>query len=62
MIQFLAIVPDIKSAIQVSGEGDARIKLDTSTTELPEVLKLVMYTGQLLKVTIEAEDDLTAGK
>lgn len=51
-IEFLASLPDIQSAISVGGDG-ARIKLDVPETDLPQVIKLVLFKGKLLKVRIE---------
>jgi hypothetical protein len=55
-IEFYATLPDIQSAISVGGDG-ARIKLDIPETDLPNVIKLVLHKGKLLKVKIEAVED-----
>lgn len=53
-ITFVASLPAIASALNISGNGDgARIKLDVPGTDLPQVLKLTLMTGQAFKVTIE---------
>jgi HSP20 family molecular chaperone IbpA len=52
-IEFMASLPAIQSAVSVSGNGDgARIKLDVPGTDLPQAIKLLLYTNQTFKVTI----------
>lgn len=54
---FIASLPPIQSAINVSGQGDgARIKLDIPQSELPAVINLQLLAGQTFKVTIEPEE------
>ena len=51
---FMASLPPIQSAINVSGHGDgARVKLDIPQSEMPAVLNLQLLCGQVFKVTIE---------
>ena len=53
-ICFLSSLPDIQSAINISGAGNgARLKLDVPETEIAEVIKLTLLRGKALKVTIE---------
>ncbi len=52
-IVFVASIPDIQSAISLSGEGSSRVKIDVSESEVAEVVKLLAYRGQSFKVTIE---------
>ena len=53
-ITFMASLPDIQSAINISGTGSgARIKLDVPETDIPNVALLMLLRGKLLKVTIE---------
>jgi hypothetical protein len=55
-IEFIASIPPIQSAVSVSGEQSARIKLDVPSSELPEVLKLMaFYSGKAFRVTISEE-------
>lgn len=58
-ITFLATIPDLQSAITISGaEGEgARVKIDIPDHEMPSVLRLMLLRGQVLKVTIEAEEN-----
>lgn len=54
-ITFVASLPPIQSAITLAGNGDgARVRLEIPGTEVPEVLKLVLLTGQAFTVTIRA--------
>jgi hypothetical protein len=53
-ITMIASLPPIQSAINVDGqEGSSRIKLDIPGSELPQVVKLMLYRGQVFKITIE---------
>ena len=52
-ISFIASLPDIQSAITISGEGSTRVKFDIPESELAEAIKLVMLKGQAFKVKIE---------
>jgi len=52
-VQFVASIPDIKTAIGISGKGDGRLVLDIPQSELAEVVKLTLLSDKALKVTIE---------
>lgn len=41
--EFSASIPPLASAVNVSGEGGARIKLDVPESDLAEVMKLIAY-------------------
>lgn len=56
-IEFIASLPPIQSAIQLNGLDGARIKLDVPESEMPAVMKLVLFKGQAFKVTITPEED-----
>ena len=58
-IEFIASLPDIQSAINISGEGHTRVKFDIPESEIAEAIKLVTLKGQAFKVRIEAieQDD-----
>lgn len=51
-ISFIASLPDIQSAILISGDGATRLKLDIPESELPEAIKLVMLKGTAFRVSI----------
>lgn len=55
-ICFLSSLPDIQSAITLSGAGNgARIKLDVPESEFAEVVKLALMRGKTFRVRIEEE-------
>lgn len=55
LISFVASLPPIQSAMSVSGNRDGmRIKLDVSENEVPNAIKLMLFTGQTFRVTVEA--------
>lgn len=56
-VAFVANIPDIKTAIGISGKGDGRLVLDIPQSELAEVVRLTLLSGKALKVTIEAYED-----
>jgi hypothetical protein len=54
MIEFIASLPPIMSAITVSGNGDgARVKLDIPQSEMAAIVQLQLMQGRALKVTVE---------
>jgi len=57
-VSFLAIIAPTNSAIKCSGSGNGgTLLLAFDDSQLPEVLKASLLREQLLKVTIEVEDD-----
>jgi len=60
-LEFIASLPDIQSAITISGEGATRIKFDIPESEIANAVKLVLLKGQAFKVKIETieSDDFT---
>ena len=54
---FRATLPPILSAIRMAGDGGMRVMFDIDESGMPEALKLLMWKGQVLKVTIEPEQD-----
>lgn len=54
MIEFIASLPPIQSAISISGNGDgARIKLDIPQSEMAAIIQLQLMQGKALKITVE---------
>lgn len=49
-------IPDIQSAIKISGQGSIRLQVDIPESELPEAIKIVMAKGKVIKATWEWED------
>lgn len=57
-IKFIAIIPDIQSAVKIGGDGSARIQLDVPTTEMPELMKLIAYgRDKPLKISVGVSND-----
>lgn len=53
-IKFIASLPDILSAINISGQDcNSRIKLDIPASDVAAVVRLIAMKGQVFKVTIE---------
>jgi hypothetical protein len=52
-ITFLATIAMLQSAIQISGDGGARLKLDIDDTGMDAVMALSAMRGELLRVTVE---------
>ena len=54
--QFHAIIPDLASAINISGNGYSRIKLDVAENELEKVMEFMREGRErVLLVTIHRE-------
>lgn len=54
---FRASLPPILSALKVSGDGGARLQLDVPDSDMAEALKLLLWRGCVLKVTVTPGDD-----
>ena len=52
---FRATLPPILSAIRMAGDGGMRIMVDIPETDMPEALKLLMWKGQVLRMTVGPE-------
>ena len=52
---FRASFPPVLSAIRMAGDGGMRIMLDVPETDMPEALKLLMWKGSVLRVTVGPE-------
>lgn len=62
-IEFIASLPPIASAIQISGMGDwALVKLELSASEIYSIVQLQLLAGKYFKVTIEPMEDIRHGK
>jgi len=59
-IVLLASLPPVQSAITISGDGGARIKLDVPESEMDAVMRLAALRGELLRVTVEVEVERSA--
>lgn len=57
-IEFIASLPAIQSAIQISGDGNgARIKLEAPQSEMEAISKLSLLYGKCFKVIILVGDE-----
>lgn len=56
-LSFLASIAPLQSAIQISSDGGARVKIDIPEDEMPAIVRLLLMRGRVLKITIEAADD-----
>lgn len=51
-VTFLASLPPILSALKIGGDGGARIQFDVSDTDLAEVLRILIWRDEILRITI----------
>jgi hypothetical protein len=57
-VEFLAIIAPSASALKVSGNGNGgSLILAFDDTQLPQALRASMMREQLLKITVEPQDD-----
>lgn len=53
-ISFIATLPPIQSAMNVSGNGDGmRVKLDIPQSEIGNAIRLTLFQNTAFRVTIE---------
>ena len=52
---FRATFPPILSAIRMAGDGGMRLMFDVPETDMPEALKLLMWKGRVLRITVGPE-------
>lgn len=56
-LTFTASIAPLQSAITIASDGGARVKLDIPEDEMPAIVRLMLYRGKVLRITIEAVDD-----
>ena len=56
---FLASIAPLQSAITIASDGGARVKIDIPESEMPAIVRLMLYRGQRLRITLEIDDDTT---
>jgi len=56
-LTFLASIAPLQSAITIASDGGARVKIDIPESEMPAIVRLMLYRGQRLRITIEAVED-----
>jgi len=54
-VTFLATISMLTSAIQIAGDGGARLKLDIDDTGMDAVMALSAMRGEVLVVTVQTE-------
>lgn len=52
-IEFIASLANTVQAIQISGEGDVRLRLDIPASELANATKMILMKGKAFKVIID---------
>lgn len=52
-VSFLASFPPIQSAIKLDGRDGARIQLDIPDNEMGNFIKIMLWKGEVFRVTIE---------
>ncbi len=53
-ISFIAALNNT-TAIKIDGEGQCKVTFEVPTSEIAEVMKLVLYVGKTFKVVIKDE-------
>lgn len=51
-ITILMSIAPLQSALTISGDGGGRLKLDFDDSQLPQVLNMMGWRGQLIEVTV----------
>lgn len=61
-ITFIATLPPIQSAMNVSGNGDGmRVKLDIPQSEIGNAIRLTLFQNTAFRVTIEEIEEEKGG-
>jgi hypothetical protein len=56
-VELIAALPTGRTAVAFTGEGDAKVSLDTSADQLAGVLAILLkMRGKALKVTFETDE------
>ena len=56
-VELIATLPTGRTAVAFTGEGDAKVSLDTSADQLAGVLAILLkMRGKALKVTFETDE------
>jgi len=54
-VSFIATISMLQSAIQIAGDGGARLKLDLDDTQMDAIIALSALRGEVLCVTVQTE-------
>jgi len=56
-VELLATLPTGRTAVAFTGEGDAKVSLDTDAEQLTKVMAMLLrMRGKLLKVSLEVSE------
>ena len=58
-LTFIASIAPLQSAITIAHDGGARVKIDIPEDEMPAIVRLMLFRGKTLRVTLEAIDDIS---
>lgn len=56
-LTFLASIAPLQSAMTISSDGGARVKIDIPESEMPAIVRLMLYRGKRLRITLEIDND-----
>lgn len=56
-LTFIASIAPLQSALTIASDGGCRAKIDIPESEMPAIVRLMLYRGKRLKITIEAIED-----
>ena len=54
-VEFSASLPDMTTAIKISGQGAGRVSFDVPESDLAELLKVTLFRGKAFTVTISEQ-------
>lgn len=52
-LTFKASIAPLQGAIKIASDGGARVSLDIPESEMPAIVRLVLYRNVVLRVTVE---------
>jgi hypothetical protein len=52
-LTFLASIAPLQSAIKIAHDGGGRVAFDIPESEMPAIMRLVLYRGRTVRITIE---------
>lgn len=58
-LTFLASIAPLQGAIKIAHDSGGRVVLDIPESEMPALVRMVLYRGKVLRVTIADETTLT---
>jgi hypothetical protein len=61
-LTFLASIAPLQSAITIASDGGARVKIDLPESEMPAIVRLMLFRGMVIRVTIEAVPERPAAR